>query len=173
MLIGVLGFGSIWSTRMASGSRRAAYFNTTGVNAAGGYRHRSCIYGYVRIDEYTGFRLDAADRAINRTYESDPLSVWQGNRKLFLKGFVKTGNTPDVYLVRLSPVELGWIDRGAPWLCSSGEILSFSEGNDQQEALVILPPYGWTHTSHGTFFLLPERECRAAARLQKTQRIGD
>ena len=152
---------------MASASRHAAYFNTTGVNAAGRYRHRSCVYGYVRIDECTGFRLQAADRAINRIYESDPLSAWHGRLKLFLKGFVKADATPDVYLVRLSPAEVGWVDRGTPWLSSSGKILSFSEGNDQQEALVILPPYGWTHTSHGTFVLLPERERRASARLQK------
>jgi hypothetical protein len=152
MLIGVVGFGSIWSSRGASGSRPAAYFNTTGVNSTGRYRHRSCVHGYVRIDECTGFRLHAADRAINRTYESDPLSVWQGRRKLFLRGFVKADATPDVYLVRLSPLEVGWIDLRTKWLCNSRSILSFSEGNDQQEVLVILPPYGWTNTSHGTFF---------------------
>ena len=167
MLIAVLGFGSIWSIRAAWGSRPAAYFNTTGVGSAGKYRHRSCIYGYVRIDECTGFRLCAANRAINRIYESEPLSLWQGRRKLYLTGFLKANVSPDGYLVRVSPADVGWIDRRTQWLCTSGAILSFSEGNGQQEALVILPRYGWLNGSNGAFFLLPEAEQPARARLER------
>jgi hypothetical protein len=168
MLIGVLGFGSIWSVRPPSGSPHAAYFNTTGVAAAGAYRHRSCVYGYVRIDESTGFRIYSANRAINRIFEAEPLSIWQGKRKLFLRSFVTGESSPDAYLVRLSPGEVGWIDRGSRWICKGGELLSFSEGNGQQEALVILPPYGWIWSGKGTFLLRPDSEGPMRVRLQQT-----
>ena len=85
MLIAVLGFGHIWSTRPERRGKLAAHFNTTGVFASGKYRHRSCIYGHIRIDECTGFDPDRAHRWLSRVYESEQLAVWNGKRKLFLK----------------------------------------------------------------------------------------
>jgi hypothetical protein len=43
-------------------------------------------------------------------------------------------------------------------MCAAGELVSFSEGNSEQEALVTLPPYGWIHTVNGSFSLEPEHE---------------
>jgi len=41
---------------------------------------------------------------------------------------------PDGYLINLSSRVLGWFDRGTQWICDTGEIVSFSEGNGEQEA---------------------------------------
>jgi hypothetical protein len=38
-------------------------------------------------------------------------------------------------------------------MCEAGEVVSFSEGNEQQEALVLLPAFGWLHGEYGNFFL--------------------
>ena len=156
MLIAVLGFGHIWSTRAARGGKHAAHFNTTGVFASGKYRHRSRIYGHVRIDGCTGFHPERADLWLSKVYDSEPLTVWCGNRKLFLGEPVPEGVTPERYLIRIGSDELGWIDTHSPWICDDGEVVSFSEGDGQQEALVLLPAFGWLHTAGGLIHLHPD-----------------
>jgi hypothetical protein len=37
-------------------------------------------------------------------------------------------------------------------------LVSFSEGNGQQEVLLVLPPFGWVHGEHGTFCVDPRRD---------------
>jgi hypothetical protein len=153
MLIAVLGFGRIWSTRPARNGKHAAHFNTTGVFAAGKYRHRSRIFGHVRIDGCTGFHPEVAHRWLSRVYEAEPMTVWNGKRKLFLGQPASKGATPELYLIRMGSDEIGWIDRHGPWICDDGEVVSLSEGNGQQEALVLLPAFGWLQSAHGHYFL--------------------
>ena len=98
----VLGYGRVWSTRATDQRRAAAHFNTTGVVVHGKSRPRSCIYGYVRIDECLGFRPDLAARTVHRVFETDGVSVWNGCRKLFFRILRPKGTTPDRYLVRVS-----------------------------------------------------------------------
>ena len=165
MLICVLGFGRIWSTKPGRAGGAAAYFNTTGILASGKYRHRSCVYGHIRIDECTGFHPIRSDRWLFRVLESEPITIWNGIRKLFLKERLPDAK-PERYLIRISSAELGWVDRHAAWICDSGEVISFSEGNGQQEALVLLPAFGWISSGSGLFHLVPngERPWRAGFR---------
>ena len=62
MLIAVLGFGRIWSTRPARDGKHAAHFNTTGVFASGKYRHRSRIFGPAATCQAT--KTDCARRVV-------------------------------------------------------------------------------------------------------------
>jgi hypothetical protein len=166
MLIAVLGFGSIWTTRRGNVRRGAAHFNTTGIFVNGKWRHRSCLYGYVRIDGCIGFMPASANPIKHRVFEAEPLSEWQGKRKLFLENIAAEG-MPDGYLINLSSRVLGWFDRGTQWMCDTGEIVSFSEGTGDQEALVLLPPYGWIRTACGSFSLQPEHERPWMAQFQR------
>jgi hypothetical protein len=166
MLIAILGFGSMWTTRPADATRGAAHFNTTGILVNGKWRHRSCVYGCVRIDGCLGFQPTSAHRQLRRVFESEPICEWQGKRKLFLKN-IAGDKTPDRYLANLSSRGIGWIDRDMQWMCDGGELLSFSEGNGEQEALVILPPYGWIHTANGSFSLQPDQERSWMAQFQR------
>ena len=165
MLVAVQGFGSIWTERGVSGhvdgatpARRRAFYNTTGVMARNKLRSRSCIYGHVRLDECSGFHPRSADRSIHRVYESEGLSVWSGRNKLFLRQLTPAGTRPDVYLFRVGSAEIGWIDRSGSWRCSGAQVVSFSEGNGQQEALLILPAFGWVRSERGTFCADPRRD---------------
>jgi hypothetical protein len=166
MLIAILGFGSIWTTQPANAGRGAAHFNTTGILVNGKWRHRSCLYGYVRIDGCMGFQPASANRATHSVFESEPACEWQGKRKLFLKHIAGEG-MPDRYLANLSSRVPGWINRDTQWMCDAGELLSFSEGNGEQEALAILPPYGWIHTANGSFLLHPSQERPWIAQFQR------
>ena len=162
MLVAVQSFGSIWTERRAStdvndanSARRRAFYNTTGVAAGGKLRSRSCVYGYVRLDECTGFHPASAERAIHRVYESEGVSVWSERRKLFLRQVAPNGTAPDMYLFRIDSAKVGWINRNGAWACKHAHVISFSEGNLQQEALLVLPAFGWVHGERGTFCVDP------------------
>jgi hypothetical protein len=155
MKLCILGYGRIWTARPPGRRPAAAYFNTTGVLVDGRPRPRSCMYGYVRIDECLGFHPDHAHRTIHRVFETDGVSKWNGCRKVFLQTLHARGTPPDRYLLRICPFEVGYINRASSWLCETGDVISFSEGNDQQEALVILPAFGWVRSNGGLFYLIP------------------
>jgi hypothetical protein len=162
MLVAVQSFGSIWTARDASAgvdgakpARRRTYYNTTGVLARSTLRHRCCLYGYVRVDECYGFHPRFAERFIHRVYESEGVSVWNDRNKLFLRRLTPAGTRPDVYLFRIGSADLGWIDRCGAWKCDAAQVVSFSEGNGQQEALLLLPAFGWVRGERGTFCVDP------------------
>lgn len=139
MNVCVLGYGRIWTTRASGSHRAAAYFNTTGVVIDGKARTRSYIYGYVRLDDCLGFHPDLAARTLHRVFGTGGVTVWNGRRKLFLQTRQPKGAVPDRYLVRVSESEVGCVNRTHWWLCDAGEVISFSEGNGQQEILILLP----------------------------------
>ena len=177
MLVAVQSFGSIWTARGASTeldctkvARRSAYYNTTGVLAGDKVRNRACSYGYVRLDECSGFHPPFAERLIHRVYRSEGVSAWNGGNKLFLQQLAPTGTHPDVYLFRISAAETGWIDRCGAWKCDAAQVVSFSEGNGQQELLLVLPPFGWVHGAHGTFCVDPRRDRPWIAALSRAER---
>ena len=177
MLVAVQSFGSIWTARGtrtdaggATSARQGAYYNTTGILAGDELRNRACLYGYVRLDECSGFHPRFAGRLIHRVYESEGLSVWNGRNKLFLRQGTPAGTRPDVYLFRISAAETGWIDRGSAWKCDAAQVVSFSEGNGQQELLLLLPPFGWVHGGHGTFCVDPRRDRPWSAVLSRAVR---
>jgi hypothetical protein len=165
MLVAIQSFGSIWTVRdaarefdCAQSARRRAYYNTTGVLAGGRMRNRSCLYGHVRVDECSGFHHASAGRIIHRVYESEGLTVWNGRNKLFLRRLTPMGTRPDVHLFGISAAELGWIERNGAWKCDASQVISFSEGNGQQEALLVLPAFGWVRGKCGTFCVDPRRD---------------
>ena len=177
MLVAVQSFGSIWTARGAStkahcanSARPGAYYNTTGVLAGGKLRNRSCLYGYIRVDECSGFHPRFADRLIHRVYESEGVSVWNGRNKLFLRQLTADGTGPDVYLFQVCPADTGWIDRAGFWKCDVAQVVSFSEGNGQQEALIVLPPFGWVRGTQGTFCADPRPGRPTIAVLSRAER---
>ena len=162
MLVAVQSFGSIWTARGASGTGCAEFRSARRV-----LQHEWCFGGeqiaepVVRLRlrsrwmSVRGFIRRSPDRLIHRVYESEGVTVWNGRNKLFLRQLTPDGTPPDVYLFRISPAETGWIDRAGAWKCDAAQVVSFSEGNGQQEALIVLPPFGWVHGTHGTFCAEP------------------
>lgn len=177
MLVAVQSFGSIWTARGARAvtegtnlARRGAYYNTTGVLAGDVLRNRSCIYGHVRVDECTGFHPQVAERFIHRVFESDGVTAGNGRNKLFLRQIAPPGTRPDVYLFRVGSTDAGWINRGGAWKCDAAQVISFSEGNGQQEALLVLRSFGWVRGENGTFCIEPLLDRPWIARLSRAAR---
>jgi hypothetical protein len=154
MLLAVHSFGSIWTFRQSDcgkGRTEFAYFNTTGVLVRDQFRHRSSLYGYMRVDACTGFRPDHAFRYRNRVFLSEGLQEFAGKRKLFLKSLMPSGTCPDMYLVVIGSEHIGFIERSGAWASSEVQVVSFSEGNGKQEVMLMMPAYAWVRGSSGTF----------------------
>jgi hypothetical protein len=131
-------------------------------------RNRSCLYGYVRLDECSGFHFRFAERIVHRVYESEGVSVWNERNKLFFRQLMSAGARPDFYLFRIGTADnTGWIDRGGAWKCDAEQVVSFSEGNMQQEVLLLLPPFGWVRGENGTFCVDPRQDRPWIARLSR------
>ena len=172
MLIAIQGFGSIWSCRPVRENvgvrfQPPAYYNTTGVLVGNKLRHRSCVYGYIRVDACTELAPHSAHRALHRVFECDGIQLSSGGKKLFLNRRISGYAVPESYLIRLAPAEVGWINRQRAWLCDTGEVLSSSDGNGLQEHLVVLPPFGWIRTSAGVFCLEPDAAQPGRAQLRQ------
>ena len=156
MLVAVQDFGGIWTTRPArrvegSAIRQRAFYNTTGIVAGTKLQNRSCVYGHVRLDESSGFAVAFAARFIHRVYETEGITIWNERNRLFLRQLTTKGTRPEMHLFRVRSSDVGWIDRKSAWQCEAGQVISFSEGNGQQEVLVLLPSFGWIRGQRGTY----------------------
>jgi hypothetical protein len=171
MLISVLGFGSIWTRRAADAVRLgpldAAYYNTTGVLVDGKLRNRPRVYGVARFNGNSGFRPDRMFQAFGKVFECEPPSVWQGTPKVLFRLLLPRPAKPDAYLVTITAEQSGGIDKdsGAGWLHPDAQLISFSECRDQQEVLLVMPPFSWLHGRLGTFFLESDTRKAWEARL--------
>ena len=169
MLVGIHSFGSLWTRRAnrhdAQGKCGVAFFNTTGVLIGDTVRHRSCPYGHVRLNGCWGFRPENSDRMLNRVFECDDLAQQNGERRLFLCA-PTSGANPDRYLVAITSAIVGRIDRCGAWRSSATDVISFSEAKNQQEAMLLIPAFGWVRGGAGTFCLSPELDDPARSNLQ-------
>ena len=175
MLISVLGFGSIWTRRVANcahgsaGARLSgtAYYNTTGVLVRDKLRNRPCTYGVARFNGNSGFRPDCIHRMMQRVFECEPPCVWDGGNKVLFKKLVAGSFKPDAYLVTITAEQSGGICRepAGGWLHHDAHLISFSECGGEQEVMLVMPPYTWVRGRLGIFFLEPVAQRPREARL--------
>ena len=64
-----------------------------------------------------------------------------------------TATNPARYLVAITSEMVGWMDRRGVWRSDATEVISFSEANDRQEALLLFPAFGWVHGATGNVLL--------------------
>jgi hypothetical protein len=133
-----------------------AYFNTTGVFVKGHLKNRSKVYGVARFNSAGRFQPDRLDAVLNRVFECEPMSEWNGERRVLFRRLLARGERPDVYLVTVTANETGGIDTGVAWHHGEVSVLSFSECRGQQEAMLVMPPFTWIQGAVGTLFLEPE-----------------
>ncbi len=179
MLISILGFGSIWSRRVARlapdvGIRRpdAAYYNTTGVPVGARIRNRPRVYGVARFNANSGFRPDWLPRMISKVFDCEPPSVWGGHNTVLFKRLLNGPEVPAAYLVTVTAEQVGRLvgDTGA-WLHDDAQLISFSECGERQELMLVMPAYAWLRGTLGTFFLEPSPRRRWIARLVLSPRV--
>jgi len=180
MLVGVTGFGSVWRRRIredGSDRRRFAhtsYFNTTGVMVNGRLVRRRKIAGHVRLDGVSGFNPNYPSRAIGQVFDCAEPCVWKGQNKVLFQRLLRTAVKPDCFLVVTRSAEIGRLELTATdWKSDDSLLISFSECDCQQEALLLMPDYGFVRTELGTFFLEPFTLQPWTARLRMESGFGD
>ena len=173
MLVTVTGFGSVWRRRLGKDLidprpfARAAYYNTTGVEVNGTIRTRPKIIGHARFNGAGGFNPNYPSRMINRVFECDEPTVWRNQNKILFKRLLRTPERPDCLLVVVRPVDVGHLNLAEPlWKSENSMLISFSEWHDQQEAMLLMPPFAWLRSDLGTFFLEPSTVRPWTARLR-------
>jgi hypothetical protein len=74
---------------------------------------------------------------------------------------------PDFFLVVARQSEIGRLHVGdSGWKSDNGVLISFSDCDDEQECMVLLPACGWIRSDVGTYILQPAPARRWIARLQ-------
>ncbi len=175
MLISVLGFGSIWTRRNAKidrpsgrfGTPGVAYYNTSGVLVSGKLRNRPCVYGVARFNARGGFRPDCLHQMMHKVFDCEPPCVWNGRNKVLFKSLLSRPEKPDAYLVILTAEQSGGVNRdhAGGWLHRAAQLISFSECNEQQEIMLVMPAFSWVRGRLGPFYLEPVAQKPWQARL--------
>ena len=160
MLVAIQGFGSVWRNSFGKDEDdprrfvRAVYRNTTGVRVEGVLRTRPRIKGHVRFNGVGGFDPHHLNRMINCVFDCEPLCIWQSEFKMLFKCRVRYRCRPDLYLVSVTQDQIGRVALGSTdWKSEFVSAISFSEDHDQQEMMLLMPPYSWVRTSIGRFVL--------------------
>lgn len=163
MLVAVTDFGSVWRRKFPKNQddprrfARGAYYNTTGVDIDGTIRQRPKIAGYARFHACGGFDPHRPARMIGRVFECADPCVWQGENKLLFRRLLPQPEKPDAFLIVIRPELNGVLEvGGTDWRSADTWLISFSECGNKQEAMLLVPMYGWIHTKLGRFVLEPE-----------------
>ena len=166
MIIGLEGFGSVWSTRIGAKVDRPAFYNTTGIVLDGRLRHRSRLFGQIRFNAIGGFNPQHIEANIGRVFESTGLRDGHSSC-LLLHHLLSAPQPPDYHLFRVTSDGVGVfdIDRSG-WKSDGVVLLSLSQFREQQEAMLLAPIHGWIRSGLGRFAAEPSADCPWRASLE-------
>ena len=171
MRVAVLGFGSVWRHRLGPTESlgrfaQPVYYNTTGIAVNGNVRQRSQICGYARFDVVGGFDPNHTSKMIGRVFECAEPTVWMGSNKLLFRRILTKHDPPDCFLAVAKSQWMGQLAIGnESWRSPDTWLLSLSESDEQQEALLLMSVGHWIRTSLGHFVLEPSIAEHPIARL--------
>lgn len=157
MLVNVLGFGSNWWARFGHDladryryTRRAAYFNSTGLRCGRKVRRHWIVPGLIRFNGVGDFNPQFPGRAIGKTFECADLVFALGGNRVLFERLTRQSTPPDYYLVIVSSGRFGSIDfDGQSWKSGSVLPIAVSLLRDRQEAMLLMKPSDWVRTALG------------------------
>lgn len=167
MIIALEGFGSVWSVRAGLNPARTAYYNTTGIITSEKLRHRSRVFGQVRFNAVGGFNPNHIERNIGRVFETD-CRPEQGHRSFLVHHLLDRPLVPDTYLFAVTSDRTGGLKIDCSGWKSEGVVLiSMSQVDEQQEAMLLMPVHSWIRGGLGRFVAAPcvDRPWRAFLQL--------
>jgi hypothetical protein len=163
MQVAVNGFGSRWTRRFGKDvdsvtryTRDAVFYNTTGVPVGERIRARSRVYGVARFNGSSGFTLHDPSRMLNHVFECAEPCTWNNGNQVSFEGLAAEPAKPDCYLVTVRENLTGWIDRESAWKAHECFLISFSESDLHQEAMLLMPAFSWVRGNDGVFVLKPD-----------------
>jgi hypothetical protein len=161
MRVTISSFGSNWWARFGRDvhdcyrfTRRATYFNSTGLRSGSKVRRYWIVPGLVRFNGVGNFNPQFPDRSVGTTFEcADLIFACGGNRLLFVRR-IRNCPLPDYYLLALASERCGAFDcRNSGWKSESVIPIAVSQHRDRAEALLLMRPGDWVKTSLGIWQL--------------------
>jgi len=157
MPVTVISFGSNWWARLGRDvhdryrfTRRAAYFNSTGLRWGSKVRRYWIVPGLLRFNGVGDFNPQVPERSVGATFECADLTfACGGNRLLFVRR-IRNCPLPDYYLLALASERCGAFDcRNSGWKSESVVPIAVSQHRDRAEALLLMRLGDWVKTSLG------------------------
>ncbi len=174
MLVKILQFGTSWWSKAGSNpadpyryTRRAAYFNSTGVRCGKKVRHHWLVRGLIRFNGVGDFNPNFPGRSIGQTFECSELGFAFGGNRLLFERKARNAAAPDCYLVAISHERCGQFDfASGDWKSPATVTLAISELRDQQEAMLLMQPGDWVRSNLGIWQLRTFAQVRYGAALE-------
>ena len=167
MIIGLEGFGSVWSTRRGTTQEKTAFYNTTGIVLEGRLRHRSRLFGQMRFNAIGGFNPRHIEANIGRVFVSVGHPQDGDSAGLLLHHLLSRTQMPDYYLFRVTSDDTGVLEIDhTGWRSDGVVLLSLSQFREQQEAMLLVPIHGWIRSRLGRFAAEPSPDCLWRASLE-------
>ena len=161
MVVTVLGYGSNWWARYGSDpndphrfTRRAAYYNSTGIQCGRKVRRHWVIPGLIRHNGAGDFNPHLPERSVGHPFIcSELMFVLGGNRLLFERRAPKAF-LPEYFLLTLSSDRFGTVNFRDPRARSTScVVICASSLRERQEAMLLMKPGDWIRTSTGRWEL--------------------
>jgi hypothetical protein len=174
VLVKILSFGCNWWSRFGRDpedryryTKRAAYYNSTGVRCGNKIRRHWTVPGLIRFNGASDFNPHCPARSIGQTYScTEPVFALGGNRIVFEN---RVGRTviPDFFLVAVTSDRFGVFDfESASWKSETTQAIAASHLRDRQEAMLLMKPGGWVASSLGIWQLTITTQIATGAILQ-------
>jgi hypothetical protein len=116
------------------------------------------MFGDVRFNEIGGFNWKQIERNIGRVFESSK-PVDPNPPTLLLQHLLSPPSIPDYFLFSITSDRTGElrIDRDT-WKSDAVTLISLSEADDKQEALLLMPVHSWIRGTLGRFVVESETD---------------
>ena len=157
LLVRILGLGRSWSLRPGKDpadplrfSKRAAYFNTTGLPAGSRVSRFWTVPGFVRFNGNSGLSPHEPLRAIGAIFACAGVTQHSGQNRLLAVGKRNASLVATHFLLAIDDRMHGRIDFSRPW-CNGVTVVAASEYKGEQQTLLLLATDGQFPTSAGTW----------------------
>jgi hypothetical protein len=174
MLVQALSFGTNWWARFGHDpldphrfTRRAAYYNSTGVRCGSKVRRYWSVPGLVRFNGVGGFNPDLPQSAVGRTFSCSELEFAFGGNRLVFVARAGRSAVPDCYLVVINSADHGSFNLSS-FACKSPStaVIAASRLRDTEETMLLMYPGDWVETRRGLWQLQPCDSAGKSARLE-------
>jgi len=139
--------------------RKAAWFNSAGLEY--GTRLRLCwVYpGQVRFNSSSGFNPEFPNRILGRTFECNEPNRLHGRTHLLMNRPADRNVQPDRYLVTLTERLCGGIRFSHPgWKSTTVQLISVSLRRERYEVMALMGERDWISSDIGPWTLSHDRK---------------
>jgi hypothetical protein len=160
LVVQVLSFGSAWWVRPGRDvgdperyTRRAAYFNSTGIEAGGKIHTAGPVHGLVRFNISSGLDPHRTQNNIGQVFCFTEVERYRETNRLLALRRATKGATPTHFLLRVSSILHGTLSPTRRWRSADVQTIAVSRYRGRQESLLLMTAQSVIRTSLGTWTL--------------------